>query len=181
MSAGNAAATSSSPRGGRGRYALVVLLVLAVASPAQAQQKEPLAVSGLHGFVELGVRWRDETRSSYGVEVPYADELKFEERLHLDLSGYVYLPRFLRYRLSGDLQLLQETEQGNNDVLTGGKWSLSFFEEHPYSLELFRDDRQTNVEQPFFRSYDEETSIYGATFHVRRGPIPTDVSFTHQA
>jgi hypothetical protein len=164
----------------RERCGFVLLLVLAVACPAQAQQKEPFTITAVDGFVELGVRSRQETRSSRGVEVPYSDELKFEERLHLDLAGYVYLPRFLRYRISGDLQLLQETVQGGNDVLTGGKWSLSFFEEHPYSLELYRDDRQTQVEQPFFRSFEEDTSLYGATLRIRPGPVPTEISYTHR-
>jgi hypothetical protein len=70
----------------RERCGFVLLLVLAGACPAQAQQKEPLTITAVDGFVELGVRSRQETRSSRGVEVPYSDELKFEERLHLDLG-----------------------------------------------------------------------------------------------
>jgi hypothetical protein len=165
----------------RRRYGLVLLLAVAITGPVQAQQKEAFTITEMDGFVELGVRSRQESRSSgssaSGVD---SDELKLEQLLHLNLSGYVYLPRFLKYNLAGDVHLLQETEQGNNDVLTGGKWSLSFFEEHPYSLELFRDDRQTQVEQPFFRSYEEDSSLYGATFRIRRGLMPADISYSHR-
>jgi len=166
----------------RRRYGLGLVLAVAIAGPVQAQQKEAFTISDIHGFVEFGVRSRQENRSSEsGASGVDADELKFEQLLHLNLVGYVYLPRFLTYRISGDVQLLQETEHSNNDVLTGGKWSMSFFEEHPYSLELFRDDRQTQVEQRFSRDFEVDSSLYGATFRIRRGPMPADISYTHRA
>jgi hypothetical protein len=165
--------------GRRLRAALLPLLV-AAACPVQAQQIEPFEVGNISGFVDLGFRARREDRSRNGVGTAAdSDEIRFEERLHLNLGGYVYHPRFLRYRASADLRVLQELLENDSDVLIGGSWTLNFLQEHPYNFAIFGDVHESQVERPFFRTFDQRSALYGSTLRIGAGPVPVELTYTH--
>lgn len=160
--------------------ALLVLSV-AVAAPgaAVAQQIRAVELERISGFVELGVDSDREQRKRDGGSFE-VNELELRELLHVDLSGYVYHPRFLVYNGSGELELIQELEDGDDQTLLGGTWRLSLLPEHRFGLAVFGDRRESDVDQAFARSYERTTDLYGVAFLARRGPVPLEASLRHR-
>ncbi|RMD81249.1 MAG: hypothetical protein D6815_12260 [Candidatus Dadabacteria bacterium] len=162
-------------------------------STASAQRRRPqpfapLRLTDISGRIETGVRAERERRARANQGTSWrSEELEFDELLRLDLKGYSYHPRFLKYHLGFDFQALQRPINRGSDIFIvgggnrqffGGDWHLTFLEEHPYNLTLFGNVSERDIERSFSRTFRERSSLYGATSHIRKGPIP--VSMTYQ-
>ncbi|MFQ5479125.1 MAG: hypothetical protein ACE5E4_10960 [Candidatus Binatia bacterium] len=148
-------------------------------SPALAQQIAPFKVTGSGGFVELGTRLRSEDRKRTDTSFN-AEELKFEESVQLDLDGYVYHPRFLKFGVGGRFKTIQGDDESGTLFLPGGDLRLTFLETHPYSLSLYADVAEREVERTFARTFELTSELYGVTLSGRRGRFPFQVSYDHR-
>ncbi len=173
--------------------AAVVALLLATC-PAHAQRYRyrrepfaPLRLTRIWGRVELGVRGERERRARPNQGTSwYSEELEFDELVRLDLNGYSYHPRFLRFHVGLETQALERPINRGSDVFLvgggtrlffGGDWRFTFLERHPYNLSLFGNSSERDVERSFARTFRERSLVYGATSHIRKGPIPLTLSY----
>ena len=139
------------------RRALLALLVPLVLSgrpdPATAQQIEPLKLTDVRGFVELGVESRRELREREGQDTFDRDDINLREILNVSTSGYVYHPLFLTFTAGTLLDLIQVSTRGeitsDKREQLGGHWNLNFLKEHPWGLTLLGDVRELEIERPF--------------------------------
>ena len=169
-----------------------VLLVVLAPSAAPAQRRgaprfAPIRLTDISGHVETGVRAERERRSRASQGASWrSEELEFDELLRLNLQGYSYHPRFLKYYLGFDFQALQRPINRGSDVFIvgggnrqffGGDWRLTFLQEHPYNLTLFGNVAERDIERSFSRTFRERSSLYGATSHIRKGPIPFTMTY----
>jgi len=142
----------------------------------------PVRVDHLDGFLELGVRGRNDRRSREGAGTDFnGDQLTIDEILHLDSVGSFWDPRLVRYRASLDLHFLQRLlNNGNNLFLPGGDLRLNFLEKKPYGLTVFGRVVETEVEQSFGRSLESRLTAYGGGLRFQLGPIPFRVGYLHR-
>jgi hypothetical protein len=168
---------------GRTRLLPVLLLValahadLAAANPGV----RPLKVDFLDGYVELGVRGRNDrrTRSNAGTDFE-GDQVSLDEILYLESAGSVWYPRLLRYRASLDLHFVQRlTGEGDNLFLPGGGLRLNFLEKKPYGLTVFGRVAEDEIEETFGRNFESRLTSYGGGIRFLLGPVPFRVRYTH--
>jgi hypothetical protein len=149
---------------------------------ARAQQIRPIRLTDISGYVELEATHDREERSRSGAETSSdREERRLQPRLRLNLDGYVYHPRFLKYSGGGDVALVQEfgDREGNDSLLLSGDWNLKLLPEHDYSLSLFGHAGETEISRPFASNYDVSSSGYGAAFSYRRAPLPFVLTYRH--
>ncbi len=164
---------------------LLVLLIAANAAPAATNGNGPesalLKAERVDGYVELGLRGRNDRRSRRGSGTSFSrNELKLDQILHLDVEGFVYYPRLLRFNAGLDLHFLQEVQRGDSLILPGGDLQLNFLESKPYGLSLFGHVSQDEVEETFGRSFESRVESYGAGFRYGLGPLPFRLRYTHR-
>jgi hypothetical protein len=164
---------------------LAVFLLIAVAHAdlaAADRWSNPLEVDFLRGYLELGVRGRNDRRSRPGAGTHFTgDQLTLDEILHLDSAGSLWDPRLLRYRASLDLHFLQRLlNSGNNLFLPGGDLRLNFLEKKPYGLTVFGRVVENEIEQSFGRSLESRLTAYGGGLRFQLGPVPFRVGYLHR-
>jgi hypothetical protein len=159
----------------------ILLLVLATAGPAAAAPgPRPLNFDFLRGYVELGVRGRNDSRTREGAGTDFSkDQVKLDEILHLGTAGSVWYPRLLRFTGSLDLHFMQEFTQGDNLFLPGGDLRINFLEKKPYGLSLFGRVAENEVEETFGRNFETRLTTYGGAFRFLLGPLPFTVRYRH--
>lgn len=162
---------------------IVLLAALAHAAPSTAGLgANPLAVDTFGGYLELGVRGRNDrrTRADAGTDFN-KDQLKLEEILHLESAGSIWYPRLLRYRASADLTFLQEPSEGSNLILPGGDLRLNFLEKKPYGLTLFGRIVEHEIDQVFAPNSESRLIAYGGGLRFLLGSLPFRVRYTHRS
>ncbi|MFQ5697001.1 MAG: hypothetical protein ACE5IL_01800 [Myxococcota bacterium] len=171
-----------------GAFGLLVALTL-VAGTAFAQQIRLARVTEVSGYTELGLRAEKDRRdrNSKGSALR-SSELRLDQLLHLDLDGYLYHPRFVRFHGSGELHFFQTPVSGGSSVLrsvdrelASGSWILTFLEEHPYGLNVFGNVSDQDVDASFTPTFLLHNELFGATFHFRRGPLPFQVTYDQRS
>jgi hypothetical protein len=162
---------------------MLLLMVIAHADLAVADPgAEPLKVDFLDGYLELGVRGRNDRRTRPGAGTDLEkDQVKLDEILHLDSAGSIWYPRLVRYRASLDLHFLQRLAgEGGNSFLPGGNLVLNFLEKKPYGLMLFGRVVENEVEETFGRNFETRLTSYGGGVRFLLGPLPFRVRYAHR-
>jgi hypothetical protein len=168
------------PLAGLGLSLLISWLPGLESRAANPASVEGLRIAPLSGWVELGFldSREDRFRSGTGVK-PDFDKTEVSSTLHLDFLGSVYHPRFLRFDGMGELGLLQRLEGGDDATLVGGNMNIDLLAEHPYGLSLFAARKEEPIDQTFARSFEQESTSYGARLRLHRGPLPLSATYNH--
>ena len=157
---------------------LVLALLAVVPEPAGADWTDFLPRTlETHAWVGLQFLYEKDDLQSGPRHLTWDDTL-FREKLTLDTAGYVYHPRFLRYRglVSGALK--QETYE-KSDLPPLGRRNSSGFEydarvfllpEHPYTLEVFATRQEPLLREEYAIQVPSISTSYGADFRYRKKP-----------
>jgi hypothetical protein len=168
---------------------IAALLVLTGLGPrtVHAQEVNLFQVTHTGGYMELGVGHEGEEISGGGEGTSRAENLRFYEALGLDLEGAIYHPLFLRFKGEGVFEFNQGADEPlttsktlpGNQGLRSGSWNLYFFEQHPLSLSLYGRNHMASLERKFADNFRGDSSFYGGIFSIRKGPLPTSLSYEH--
>ncbi len=134
---------------------LSVILILQ-ASSLDAQQIAPIRLTGLGGYVGLGLDYKDIERDQVGRRTTITDKEKlFFEEVGAGVRGYVYHPRFLDFEADTEFVFEQGTrdtndvEQDLDNTLKGYGILLKVLKEHPVSLFLSANKNTTETDASF--------------------------------
>jgi hypothetical protein len=164
---------------------LVPLLgILSGAAPAAAQQVRAFQMTGFEGFLETGVRTEREERTRAGGGTSFDRELtEIYEAIRMDLDGYVYHPRFLKFDGGFRVDFVQELQdtllERDNRVLHLNELRLKFLPEHFFGLTLWGRNSTGDLGRRFAPDVEIDSKEYGARFHYRRGWLPFQLSYRH--
>jgi hypothetical protein len=163
---------------------LFVPLLMAITcldSAAASPGSKLLKVDRIDGYVELGLRGRDDRSDRPGAGTFLSEsELKLDEILNLDISGSVIYPRLLRYDVGGELHFLQNLTNGNSFILPEGYVNLDFLEKKPYGMALFGRIAEDEIEGTFGTNVGARLESYGASLRYDLGPLPFRVRYAHR-
>lgn len=157
--------------------------------PLEAQEIKPFAVTDVGGYLQLRIKSTQESRSRAGEDISWDSEaLQFREGLRLDMDGYIYHPRFVKLHLGGLIEYIEEMQSGTgwdpgggSSLPLSGDFNFSFFEQHAVNLTLYGSRSETEVDQPFARSFLLNSDFFSVSLGVRKGPLPTELTLSHNA
>lgn len=164
----------------RRRFLLLLVLALLAIVPARAKADWtdflPRTLE-THAWLGLQFLYESDELTSGPRHLTWNDML-FREKLTLETAGYVYHPRFVRYRMLVTGALKQETYE-KSDLPPLGRRNSSGFEydarvfllpEHPYSLELFATRQEPLLREEYAIQVPSVSTSYGADFRYRKKP-----------
>jgi hypothetical protein len=163
----------------RRRSLLLVLALLAGRpAPARADWTDFLPRTlETHAWLGLQFLYESDDQQSGPRHLTWDDTL-FREKLTLETAGYVYHPRFVRYRMLVSGALKQETYDKSDLPPLGRRDSsgfeydarLFFLPEHPYTLELFATRQEPLLREEYAIQVPSVSTSYGADFRYRKKP-----------
>ncbi len=174
---------------------LVVPLLSGSAGCRTAGPKRPGGTETVHlenfgGYLEFLARQRDrEQESKVGAGRSTSKETILEERLKMEVDGYVYHPNFLEFTLGGLFGLLQsefddtfgERRETSSDSGTVLEFDLNghFFRKKAYPGSVFARRYQGIEPRPFLSSLRTTTTNLGLTWQYVDEKMPTNVQFSY--
>ena len=167
-------------------YILVVLAAFFLTVEAQTQEIKAINMTELGGTLELGYDYRKEERNRNSANTSSLEELRLNQKLRLNLDGYIMHPRFLEFRLSPEIEWEQRKTtsiaQGStdsNNIYGGGELRVGILKESNFPSSVFWSKKRRSIAQLFSRSNTLSQSTWGGDFQLRKGPLPLRIHFRH--
>ncbi|MCF6283927.1 MAG: hypothetical protein L3K26_01865, partial [Candidatus Hydrogenedentes bacterium] len=166
-------------------FVLAIFLLISV--QGWSQEVKTVGISDISGHVEMGLKYREDVRVRDSVESSsLTDEMRLHQQIRLNVDGYIVHPRFLEFFLGPEFEYFQQQtsalgfgDQKINDLLVGGDFRLTLLREHPYSVGLYANRTETDVDRLFTRGFVTTRTTWGAKAGVRKGPVPFTIDYNH--
>ncbi|MBI5095240.1 MAG: hypothetical protein HZB26_22750 [Candidatus Hydrogenedentes bacterium] len=171
------------------KFGIVIWALVMGGLNAPAQEVRPFALTDISGHFELRLRSEQESRMRQESATSWeSEELQIREGLRLDLDGYVYHPRFVKFQVGGLFEGVQDqiSESGvdteRNSFPLSGDFNLTFLEQHKDTLTLYGSRKELDVHQAFARTFPLQSNSFGASLSIRNWEsVPVEVSYSHNS
>ncbi len=148
-----------------------------------AQEVAPIRLTGLRGYLKLGLEREDNERDNFGRELDEEDNSYFEE-VGLDVNGYVYHPRLIDFSMDSAFLFEQESTSGDlqpQEDLKGRYIDydlyLKILKKHPVSLFLSTTKNTSDINASFFESQKVTFTRKEAMLRYRNKLFPTEFGY----
>lgn len=134
---------------------------------------------------ELALRYLFDEQTFYqsGVKSQQDTRPTFQEEYSVNTKSYVFHPNLLSMELGGSLLFDQssfktlESENSNNEQLTGLNARLDFLKQKPYPVSLYYDKQNPSVSVGLGGRFIQENVKYGVDMALMQPVSPVQVSF----
>lgn len=169
------------------RYVLVVYLAIFTTAETQAQEIKAISMSDIGGILELGYIFRDEERARNDADTSSSvEELRLNQRLQLELDGYIMHPRFMELQLNPEIEweqqkitTMDQQSVDSNNTNFGGELRVGILKDSYFPSSVFWSKKRREIDQLFSKSNKVTHSLWGGTFQLRKGPLPIKIHYQH--
>jgi hypothetical protein len=134
---------------------------------------------------ELSYEFKNNSQTHNGTTITDSSH-KFEERINIQTSGWVYSPALMKYSLMFAPilnQSFEEPDQGekmrSSSFSPDYSMSATFLEAKPYTLNIFGNRQQVSEWAAFSGNSESVSNSYGANAQLKYAILPTTLGYNH--